>query len=176
MRSAGATARAACTTCSTSASPPARCSTLACLERMRVPNPAAKITTVVFIASFSATPLKNECGPFSSLSLVRFLAPPALRQVKRHSAQRAGIVAGSCHLPRSGACAKDRPKSPISPDPPDYRRHSPPAWRLFAITLGHLARMGSGIHHHNVDQFLRVCFSSLFVSMPQNGCDVVRCA
>ncbi len=45
MRSGEASARGRATTCSTSAMPPARCSTFARFERMRVPSPAARITT-----------------------------------------------------------------------------------------------------------------------------------
>src|SRR5579871_6018805 len=45
----GATAHAAPTTCSINASPPVRCRTLARFDRMRVPRPAAKMTTVVFM-------------------------------------------------------------------------------------------------------------------------------
>ncbi len=45
--SAGAMAPEAATTCSISDRPPARCSTLARLDFMRVPRPAARITTLI---------------------------------------------------------------------------------------------------------------------------------
>src|ERR1700730_10791761 len=46
MCSADVTPAAAWTTCSTSVSPPARCRTLARLDFIRVPRPAARITTL----------------------------------------------------------------------------------------------------------------------------------
>src|SRR5581483_9779355 len=46
MRSGGANSQAVSTTCSTSAIPPARWRTFALRDFMRVPRPAARITTV----------------------------------------------------------------------------------------------------------------------------------
>src|SRR5258708_1889071 len=82
MRSAGATARAAWTTCSISAAPPAPCRTLARFDRILVPRPAARITTVVFIISrlpsfyglgqFKASvSLKPRCGASVSVCACR---------------------------------------------------------------------------------------------------------
>ena len=50
------------TTCSTSARPPARCSTLAKLERKRVPLPAARMTTLKSGSDMSAFILRCFAG------------------------------------------------------------------------------------------------------------------
>src|SRR5579871_6856200 len=78
-RSAGANSRAVSTTCSTNALPPARCSTLAFRDFMRVPRPAARITTVTGV---SMIPL---CLPIS--------APPAfLGEFDYHSRRPRGVM------------------------------------------------------------------------------------
>src|ERR1700724_1158308 len=58
MRSGGVTCMAVLTTCSISVRPPARCSTLACRDFMRVPSPAARMTTLIsgFIVNLRRKP------------------------------------------------------------------------------------------------------------------------
>ena len=68
IRSGGASARAVRSTCSIRYLPPARCSTLALRDFMRVPSPAARTTTV------------NGMSPLFPRWLLRLRRRPSLRQ------------------------------------------------------------------------------------------------
>src|ERR1035441_1889155 len=87
IRSAGASRSAVETTCSASGLPPAWCSTLARRDFMRVPSPAARITTVTGVA------INTILGP------PEFAASPLLRQLDRHGGGGPGIVPHLFSLP-----------------------------------------------------------------------------
>src|SRR5580698_1702278 len=84
-------AREAAMTCSIKESPPARCSTLARLDFIRVPRPAARITTLIceFILTVSAPDLTvivlREPG---SCCVPRVLALPIVVQRRRRRVDR----------------------------------------------------------------------------------------
>src|ERR1039457_1661494 len=99
MCAASVIPEAAWTTCSTSESPPARWSTFACLDFIRVPKPAARITTLItrltttLTGGFISSPSYYSPVLFfpenADLSAVR---PAAPRQVHRNLGGHTGIV------------------------------------------------------------------------------------
>src|SRR6266542_5397229 len=97
MRSAAAILRAVWTTCSIKVMPPARCSTLALLDFILVPSPAARMATVTAVC------MSNLSNGFrqNGLEFGTTLAPPAARhgQPDSHVGDLVGIVSHHARLP-----------------------------------------------------------------------------
>src|ERR1022692_3654828 len=148
IRSAGASRSAVQTTCSTSGLPPARCSTLARWDFMRVPSPAARITIVTGVA------INTILWPHE------FAASPLPRQLDRHGGGGRGIVPHLFSLPHQVPRHHRDAHFDDSPGVVLHRRGLLPR-----VPFLHRRGDGTGIDHRVIEQ--------LGPGVPVDGANVV---